>query len=404
MAKILLSSIGSRGEAQPILALALALKSRGHTTKVCVPPDFKEWIESHGIDCVAVGPSTKGFSLRTPDGKRKQFSREAMRKIINESVRDQFETIGQAAKGVDLIVVGGNLQSATHSIAEALNIPYAYAAYCAGTLRSTNHPPPRTRSQTLPRFVNHLLWAMSEYGWNAFFRNPINEQRALLGLGPIRDVPRYVCTDQPMLASDATLDPAAPTKKMKIHQTGAWLLKDTSPLPKEIDAFLSNGEAPIYFGFGSMTKRDQNARYLLQAARNLGHRAIISKGWANLQLNDDGDDYLLIDDTNHSALFPRVAAIVHHGGAGTTTAAARFGKPQVVIPQLYDQFYFARRVEQLGIGASIRSVAATDVDALAESLKACLNLETVARAHAVAGKVELNGAALTAEKLISEHL
>jgi vancomycin aglycone glucosyltransferase len=351
-----------------------------------------------------VGPSVKGFSMRDSDGKRRKFSRDAIKKMIANSVRDQFETLGQAAKGVDLIMVGGNLQSAAHSIAEALRIPYAYAAYCAGTLRSDDHPPPRTRSQTLPRFVNRLLWTFSEYGWNAFFRKTINEQRALLGLAAIEHVPRYVCTERPWLASDALIDPAASNNKLSIYQTGAWLLKDSTPLPTEIETFLKNGEPPIYFGFGSMTKQFNDARPFLQAARKLGRRAIISKGWANLHVADDGDDYLLIDDTNHSALFPRVAAIVHHGGAGTTTTAARFGKPQLIVPQLYDQFYFAHRVTKLGIGSSMRNRAAADTDQLAKTLQHCLGWETVARARTVAGKVKLNGAAITADKLIAERL
>ncbi|WP_344174587.1 glycosyltransferase, partial [Pilimelia columellifera] len=85
-------------------------------------------------------------------------------------------------------------------------------------------------------------------------------------------------------------------------------------------------------------------------ARTLGRRAVISRGWAELSLPDDGTDCIAIGEVNERALFPRVAAVVHHGGSGTTASAARCGVAQVVIPQMYDQYYWAQRVEQLGIG------------------------------------------------------
>ncbi len=91
---------------------------------------------------------------------------------------------------------------------------------------------------------------------------------------------------------------------------------------------------------------------MIQSARALGRRAIVSRGWADLSLVDDAPDCLAIGEVNLQALFKRVAAVVHHGGAGTTTSAALAGAPQVVIPQKYDQHYWARRIQQLGIGTA----------------------------------------------------
>jgi vancomycin aglycone glucosyltransferase len=93
-----------------------------------------------------------------------------------------------------------------------------------------------------------------------------------------------------------------------------------------IKNFLAGGAPPIYLGFGSMRASEQTARVLIEAARAMGLRSILSQGWANLTVGNLGDDCLSIDDVNHEKLFPRMAAIVHHGGAGTTTAAARAGR------------------------------------------------------------------------------
>jgi vancomycin aglycone glucosyltransferase len=96
-------------------------------------------------------------------------------------------------------------------------------------------------------------------------------------------------------------------------------------------------------------------------ARSLGRRTFVSRGWADLALVDDPPDCLAIGEVNQQAFFRRVASVVHHGGAGTTTAAALAGAPQVVIPQVYDQYYWARRVHDLGIGiAHAGSAPSTD--------------------------------------------
>ena len=71
-----------------------------------------------------------------------------------------------------------------------------------------------------------------------------------------------------------------------------------------------------------------------------------------MSLIDVEPDCVAVGEVNHHALFRRVAAVVHHGGAGTTTSAALAGAPQVVIPQNYDQHYWAQRIEELGIGAA----------------------------------------------------
>src|SRR5689334_7961490 len=117
MSKIFLSSIGSRGDVQPLLALALQLKAGGHDAILCVAPDFKSWIESFGFTCVSIGPSLKGFSNRASSGKPIKFSREQAQQMVAASVRNSFQVISDAAKDADLILVGGALQTAGRSVA-----------------------------------------------------------------------------------------------------------------------------------------------------------------------------------------------------------------------------------------------------------------------------------------------
>jgi vancomycin aglycone glucosyltransferase len=403
--KVLLTTVGSRGDVQPILALALELRALGHQALVCAAPNFHTWVESFGIRFFPLGPDVEKWTRSRPERQttQKKPSRAHLRALAGHTVAEQFRVLAEAARECDLIVVGGMLQTAGRSIAEALKIPYIYASYCPATLPSPDHPPAKIGApspQTLPALVNRLLWMENERSFNRSFRDAVNEQRATLGLLPVRNVSRYVTTDHPWLAADPVLGPKASPIQMQITQTGAWLLPDPTPLPDDLEIFLASGEAPLYFGFGSVRASAQTSRILIEAARTLGHRAIISQGWTQLNVIDAGVDCLSIGDINHEKLLPQVAAVVHHGGAGTTTAAARTGRPQVVVPHLYDQYYWAQRVQTLGIGVSGPTAAGLTVDALVNALRECLQPEMTRRAQAFASRMELHGARLAAEQLI----
>jgi vancomycin aglycone glucosyltransferase len=183
-----------------------------------------------------------------------------------------------------------------------------------------------------------------------------------------------------------------------VFQTGAWILSDDRPLPADLLAFLDAGEPPIYFGFGSMRAAPDLGGVMLEAARAVGRRTIVSRGWADLSLPDGQPDCLGIGEVNQQALFRRVAAVVHHGGAGTTTAAALAGAPQVIVPQLYDQHYWAARIRDLGIGIA-HAPGAPVVASLRSSLERTLQQDVAARAALVASRVRPDGARLAAERL-----
>jgi vancomycin aglycone glucosyltransferase len=405
--QVLLSSIGSRGDVQPIVALGLELQALGHRARLCVAPNFKEWIESYGLECTPIGPDLKKMTGGTVPGKPVLPSKEQLQQLADQMVRGQFQVIAEAARGCDLIVAAGALQIATRSIAEVQNIPYVFAAYCPAVLPSSKYPPPKMGghySYSLSEAENQQLWKENEESFNQRFGATLNEERAKIGLGPVTGVQRHMFTDRPWLAADPVLAPAFPEADMEVVQTGAWMLSEGAPLPEELENFLADGAPPIFLGFGSMQASDQTGRVLIEAARTLGLRSILSQGWAGLMPSDAGpaDDCLSIGDMDHQKLFPRVAAIVHHGGAGTTTTAARAGTAQVIIPHNYDQFYWAHRAQQLGVGASGPLRDDLTVDSLVQALRECLQPEVTRRAREVAGRMEPRGAHIAAERLTDE--
>src|SRR5215207_97093 len=216
--QVLLSSIGSRGDVQPIVALGLELQALGHRARLCVAPNFKEWIESYGLECIPIGPDLKKMTGGTVPGKPVLPSPEQLQGLADQMVRGQFQIIAGAARGCDLIVAAGALQIATRSIAEAQNIPYVFAAYCPAVLPSSKYPPPKMGghySHSLSETENEQLWKEDEQDFNRRFGATLNEERAKAGLGPVTSVQRHMFTDRPWLAADPALAPAFPLTGME---------------------------------------------------------------------------------------------------------------------------------------------------------------------------------------------
>jgi vancomycin aglycone glucosyltransferase len=400
--RVLLSTIGSRGDVQPLVALALQLKVLGQEVRLCAPPDFRDWIDSFGIPVTPIGPEVRRFAASATAAPP---SPERRRQLVEATIATQFETISAAAQGCDIILAATALQIAARSVAERMGIGYVFAAYSPTVLPSRHHAPPPLppmpgQAPAPATTDNRELWARDAERFNDLFGPALNSHRAAIGLAPVKDVRGYMFTDRPWLAADPTLGPWPDPADGAVFQTGAWLLADGPPLSPELERFLESGEQPVYFGFGSTGVPQDLTQTMIQAARALGRRAIVSRGWAELSLADNEPDCLAIGESNLLALFKRVAAVVHHGGAGTTTLAALAGAPQVVIPQKYDQHYWAQRIQLLGIGTA-HAPGSPSTDSLTSALLQILQPSVAARARSIATAVRSEGAQTAAQRLIT---
>jgi vancomycin aglycone glucosyltransferase len=396
--KVLLSSIGSRGDVQPLLGLAHELRNLGQDCVFCVAPTFQEWVESHGFACIPVGPNVRP-KPGPRSGPARWPTRAQIKKGLPDWIRELFRVSTAAAHLCDLILVGNGIQVAGRSVAEHRKIPYVFVTYCAGTLPSPRHPPPRVPPQRLPAWINWLLWKASQRTSGLVFRDVLNDERRKLGLLPVDDVTAHVTTERPWVASDASL---GPSDRAGCVQTGAWLLRAEAALPDDLERFLERGDPPVYCGLGSMMATADTARALVEAVRSSGRRIVLSRGWAELRPPDAGDDCISVGDVDHARLFPRVAAIVHHGGAGTTTAAALAGRPQVVVPHNYDQFYWAERVRSLGIGVRGPGARRLTARRLAGALEAALKPGVAEKARSFAPRMDTRGALAAARRIVRE--
>ncbi len=396
--RIVLATFGSRGDVQPFIVLGQALLRAGHEVVLCASEDFEGFVRGHGLSFHAIDTS---FEAWLREGAQSQTK---LMENMRRSVTHQLEVLPKVVEGADLLLATGLLVAA-RSVAEALGVPYRYVAFCPRVQRSRYHPGPAFPMNHAPAWFNRLSWWFTRVSWNKFAGEPINAWRAKAGLPLTNDVFNEAVTDAPVLAADPLLAPLPPDLVEKTFQPGAWMLDDPAPLPDEVEAFLAAGEPPVYIGFGSMLDEDpaRTTREVLEAVRAAGVRALVGRGWAGL----GGDaslppEVLAISPVSHGTLLPRVRAMVHHGGAGTLHSAARAGIPQVVVPHLLDQYYWADRAHTLGLAPKPIKRKQLTAARLTEALRWCLRPESQQRARELASQLRTDGVEQAVARLTRE--
>jgi vancomycin aglycone glucosyltransferase len=403
--RVLLSTYGSRGDVEPMAGLAGALRELGTEVRVCAPPDFADLMDRVGVPLVPAGRPVREMVRQVFTGARPPSAADLAAGVIAAQADAVAGAAAGAAGGYDVLVAAGLTTAAAgaQAVCEKRGLRYLHAAYAPCYLPSPHYPPLSLHGQPAPPGVtgNRELWDLNAQGMNAVFGGPVNAYRASIGLPAVDNVRDYVSTGHPWLAADPVLAPWPEPADLSVVQTGAWILPDERPLPAGLEAFLDAGPPPVYASFGSMPLRqaEEIARAVIEAVRAQGRRVLLGSGWAGLALTDDAGDCLAVGEVNQQALFRRVAAVVHHGGAGTTTTAARAGAPQVIVPQVADQLYWAGRVAALGIGAAHDGPVPT-AGSLSAALGEVLTSPVRALASAVAGTVRTDGAMVAAKLLL----
>lgn len=377
--QVVLATYGTRGDVEPMVALAGELRAAGASVLLVAPPDdeFREVLDRADVETIGFARSWRSWEAAETTAKERVPS---VQEFVDGHFGATYDVLAQAARGADVLVATGMLHFVAGTVAELAGVPQHFVVFASSLLEPKPYQP--------------------------LVREPIDVRRAALGLGPVRDPQRYLLTERPWLASDALLDPPRDLPGddglllRAAERFGAWILPDRRPLPDELAAFLAAGPPPVYVGFGSMRVPHEAAIATIDAVRGAGRRVVVGRGWAKLDaLAAGSEDAIAVDEVNQQALFARCAAVIHHGGAGTTHAAARAGVPQVVVPQIADQPHWGNRIAELGCGAVLPEPTPTP-SSVGDSLAAALKPSTVAQAAVVAGRIRSDGAADAARRLL----
>jgi UDP:flavonoid glycosyltransferase YjiC (YdhE family) len=269
-------------------------------------------------------------------------------------------------------------------------IPYRYIAFTPQLLPSARHPSPLFKRQGMPVRANRATWRMTWLLDRLLFARLFNSRRRRLGLRPLRDIWAHILGERPIVATDRAVAAAPSDAEPPAVQTGYMHLHQPEQELSELEAFLNAGPPPVYVGFGSMPKKDQagNVPRMLEAVRSLGQRVVIARFWDESARPADSDDVFFIRRYPHLRLFPRMAAVVHHGGAGTTASSAISATPQVIVPHALDQYYWGDRVHRAGLGPKPLWRSRLTARRLATTLQECLSNDQIRhRAREVAEEI-----------------
>ncbi len=410
--RIVISTIGTLGDVLPYIALSLELKRHGFDVTLGAPSDFEELINSHNIDFYNIGDSIQNF-LKQP----------AFENIMSQNMlinlpailakgQDIVEKAGrrswQMAQGADAIIINLNTSFGI-DIAQALNIPAIMSAL--QPLNDTEEFPFCAFSgPDLGPVFNRLTYTAANVQ-QAYYDLPRNKLRKeLMGLGARKKGGLFKDNEGKYLpilyAYSKHISPRPHDWPQSAKITGFWRLKDkTNWQPtNEFKQFLAQGEKPIYIGFGSMPFRaKKNTQILKEALKMWGGRAVISKGWGGINIEDLPKDVYAIEKAPHDKLFPLMGGVVHHGGAGTTAAGLYAGLPSFILPQTYDQPFWGHRVHELGCGPAPVSLRKLTPKILCDAL---IDLQTSKKyrenAQMLAQKLNEENGVLLASKHIEE--
>jgi UDP:flavonoid glycosyltransferase YjiC (YdhE family) len=416
--KITVFAAGSRGDIQPCVALSRGLQQAGYRVCLAAPKDFSDFVQEHGVgfyplrgDVQQIMASDTGRKFMETGGANPIKSIRAMRTMIAPIITEMVEDAYAACRDTEAIVCLGVLSAFGQSIAEALSIPIVNVEPTP-LLPTKAFPAPSWPIQRNLGGSHNLLSgvAMLQVIW-MWYRPFVDAFRQRLGLSTLSYARFYrALKSTPMLgAYSPSIIPHPADWPKSAHVTG-YLSMDTQAdwqPSSELNAFLEAGDPPVYIGFGSMAGRnpEQLARLSMEALARSGQRGLLLTGWGGLRTEWVPDSVFVVEAAPHSWLFPRMAAVVHHGGAGTTAEALRTGVPSVIVPFVFDQFFWGARVKALGLGPDPIPQKRLTADRLASAIRvAVTDRDMNRRANVCGAAVRAENGTSNAVKIVRRYL
>lgn len=427
--RVVFYSYGTRGDAQPQVALAAGLALHGIDVRVAAPENLRSFVERAGVEYAPLHGNSQEI-MESESGQKwlrsgnvRAFMSEAA-KLCEKIDPDVFRMGLDAARDADAIVGGTLAEDLAFTLAEHRKIPFAFG-HTIPFETTGAYPNPCVTPNPLPfAALNRFTYWLFRKLATGVHAKSLATFRRDLGLPPLPTtvvsraaelgVPALQLWSEHLVPHPADAAPGAVTTGfLRMPPSVRARLGEAAP-PASLTSWIDAGPPPVYVGFGSMPlpTLSEFAADLRAIAEELGIRIALSGGWNDVAAVQHlaGDALQFIEPVDHGWLFPRCAAVVHHGGAGTTAAGLEAGVPTVICSFFADQPFWGARVEKLGVGAhlpivkltrprltdAVRRVLTDDVRGKAKALGEKLRAED-GNARAVAALVRMLGIAHPAE-------
>jgi sterol 3beta-glucosyltransferase len=367
MMKIIIPTIGTRGDVQPFIALAQGLVRAGYTVTILSHPVMRTLVESHGVPFAPVGPDVDMDEISTSVRERSRNAWGGLMQVMRfafEILERSHADILEACRGADLVVISAS-SAAGKNEAELLDLPCASVTLMPWGIHYTEPGRPLHK---------RILYGAIDGIATLVTTRPLNGLRHRQGLPPVGPE-GFASPRLDLVPVSPAVYPHNPYWPTQHHVTGYWFVDEPvgwQP-PEELLSFLESGPAPLVVSLGAMSRGQagalETAGLFVAAIQQAGLRAIIL-GWESaLEEMSMPPNIYPTGSLPFGWLLPRAAGIVHHGGFGTTAAGLRAGIPALVIPHIVDQFYWSQKVFELGVGPKPIPRRKLDIPKLSAALK-----------------------------------
>lgn len=376
---------GSRGDIQPCLVLGEALQDAGFTVRLAAPANFAELARHFGVAFASVGgdiqalmASDTGRQFMEHGSRNPLRAISAMRTLLEPVALQMAEAALEACQDAEALIALAVFAPLAATIATLRRIPLLLVEPTPLLPTGAFPAPGWPVQRDLGPLHNRLSGVvMLQVIWQ-WYRPFVNSVRLRHGLPPFSGADFFhTLSATPLLGAYSPRVVPRPADWLDgSHITGYWLPRPEtawSP-PPTLASFLERGAPPVYVGFGSMggQQPERLATLVIEALARSGQRGVLLTGWGGLKAGSVPETVCVVDAAPHSWLFPRMAAVVHHGGAGTTAEGLRAGVPTVIVPFLVDQPFWGRRVAALGVGPAPLPQARLTVENLAGAISAAV--------------------------------
>ena len=353
MKKIIIFTMGTRGDVQPYIYLAQELIKGGYRVKIGTHPCWRRLIISSGIEFDPIGPDIDieyEAAVIRGNTKNPMMSMLKTMKFVFKIIEQSTQNIYESCKGNDLVIVSHSQMGATE--AEVLKIPTVNV-----TLQTEMIPEIYKKKTVKDKIFAAFI--------NPQMVKPYNKIRMLYSLPPLKSMDKVMSKNLNLIPISRYWVEENPYWDKKNKVTGYWYRNDVTYQPEEkIKAFLSTGDKPIILALGAMSfeskEECEKLDIFVHAFEKTGMRAIIQGFNKTLPQYELPETMMSIGSVPHSWLFKEGYCVIHHCGFGTSASAMLCGIPSITIPHVLDQFAFAERLFKLK--ASLKPIKASELD------------------------------------------
>ncbi|MGE9294362.1 MAG: glycosyltransferase [Puniceicoccales bacterium] len=357
--RAVLTSHGSTGDIYPMIALGRALLEAGHEVVFATAPLYRAAIERAGLE----------YRHLPPDWEKEifiEFMRELNRaplpllqlrwiyKGALPFMGELIDAMDEALKGADLLV-SSYFFPQYRKLAERHGIPFATFAFCHNLVPTSDYPPEGTPAlYNFPRRLqqrwNRFLWRISNQVVDFTVNRTVGELYQQKGLGRSEGfllTPAELCM---VAVSRELMGGIEHDPRFKFTGFLRWQSEEAPEVQAELEAFCAGDKVPI-MTFGSVAFDDTHtimSRFLKNWPR--GKKIILQSGWAGLSVELERPEIKVVHQMSHDQLFRFASMVIHHGGAGTTASVLHAGVPNIIIPHIADQQWWASEVVRLKAG------------------------------------------------------